>query len=73
MPKPDGGPAFPVDPNSNWVNCGGLSVRDYFAIRFAAGMCSRDCMTDFLTDEGLSAMAEEAYKRADAMLMEGAK
>lgn len=57
--KDDGGSAFPEPGNAQ---CGGMSLRDYFAARALApafpGMTTRD----------VQYAAEAAYELADAML-----
>ncbi len=64
----DGGPAFPhtvVDNSTNFdpdVNHSGLSIRDYFAVKAMQGM-----MHDVTNPNG-EAIAEWAYRVADAML-----
>jgi hypothetical protein len=67
----DGGPAFPSDIyyDEKPVGCDhGMSLRDYFAAKALAGWLGSfgpdDCEDDIWPD----AIAEFAYKMADAML-----
>lgn len=76
--KPDGGPAFPVEPQGAWLpDCSdpdgapmrefpghpGMSLRDYAAIH-ALGRIPYDPQTPH------AKQAAEAYRMADAMLEE---
>lgn len=58
----DGGPAFPHDGQANYT--GGATLRDYFAAKAMQGMLT----CEQLRYSGSSAIAEWAYKQADAML-----
>lgn len=65
----DGGPAFPVTPESHptfW----GITVRDYFAIQALAGWLASFGPEDSPKPESC---AEFAYAMADAMLVEREK
>jgi hypothetical protein len=56
----DGGPAFPMHPNS-WEY--GMTLRDWFASQALAGLL-RDGIDVF----DINVTANDAYKMADAML-----
>lgn len=61
----DGGPAFPhTYANGEYVNDGGMSLRDYFAAKAMSGQLAYEGM------EGCSSehIAGMAYELADAML-----
>lgn len=83
MSKPDGGPAFPrlatraVSVAGNFAvgdpGSAGMSIRDYFAAHALSFLVVRDVTTMKRDDELTSALAEGAYKLADAMLAERAK
>ena len=63
--KNDGGPAFPVyDDHGQYVNGGGMTLRDYFAGR---------AMQSYLLDKDRDSFtfeqwAQASYEMADAML-----
>lgn len=64
----DGGPAFPLcastgDPRDGVSCCSGMSLRDYMATHFAAGMAA--CRTPV---GDMPKYAASAYEFADAML-----
>lgn len=64
--KNNGGAAFPEPINSQ---CGGMSLRDYFAAKAMQGIASaapHNCVDP-------RDVAEDAYQFADAMLAERAK
>ena len=63
----DGGPAFPID-YREWP---GQTLRDYFAIRFAAALCPHSIADGALTAE--QRCSRRAYEYADAMLAERAR
>ena len=63
----DGGSAFP-EPNS--AQCGGMSLRDYFAAKFYAAMIAGGYWP---IDSSREDQAHMAYVHADAMLAERAK
>lgn len=58
-------PAFPTDTET------GLSKREYFAAKALVGICSRP--TTSAPAGNWTACAEEAFKAADAMVIEAAK
>lgn len=60
MSKENGGQAFPRDSKSY----DGMTLRDYFAGQWLAGMWANDNYNESSWDS----MAESAYKSADAML-----
>ena len=66
--KNDGGPAFPVyDDHGQYVNGGGMTLRDYFAGR---------AMQSYLLDKDRDSFtfeqwAQASYEMADAMLKAG--
>lgn len=65
--KNNGGPAFPM-PANEYSGTGpewGITTRDYFAAKAMNGICGHHD-TWGMSDYG--AIAEEAYKIADAML-----
>jgi hypothetical protein len=69
--KPTGGPAFPVyDDHGNYVNNGGLSIRDYFAAKAMQAAATNPAGADGFTFEE---RAQWAYLQADAMLKEREK
>ena len=76
MTKETGGPAFPIDIESNTV-CIGMTLRDYFAARYMQAVCSA-----ILTESKFAQTSEEdmfrllqsicatAYLTADLMVEE---
>ena len=75
--KDDGGSAFPEPIPSQ---CGGMSLRDYFAAKAMQGMFSNDALLARYHNDGLVNMISPevlavtaAYSMADAMLAERAK
>ena len=66
-PRADGGPAFPVvEPNHPTpITLRGMTLRDYFACCAMAGMVER-----VLWPPNPEKVAADAYKVADAMLVE---
>ena len=73
--KPNGGQAFPVPAGcwsaegDEWNPVPGMSLRDYFATRFAAHFIS----AGFSADTTPMVVASKAYRFADAMLAEREK
>ena len=57
----DGGSAFPEPGNAQ---CGGMSLRDYFAAKAMQGWTANPLPNDSSIQE----VAEWAYRQADAML-----
>lgn len=81
-PKSNGGPAFPLEGSSKRNANSGMSLRDYFAAKFAAAqsvMTSADrdfIKPDYNYPEGLTVaerIAQTSYQLADAMLAERVK
>jgi hypothetical protein len=71
MASKNGGPAFPhapVDVGTEWATQEGMSLRDYFAIRFAAALAPHSVADGRETAE--QRCARRAYEYADAMLDE---
>lgn len=73
MSKNTGGPAFPRQPHrlANGMlegNNEGMTLRDYFAAKAMQGMLTDDYRT---SDFGM--YAEDAYRMADAMIVEREK
>jgi len=76
----DGGPAFPcssipcgIDKHPKDCRCDsidGMSIRDYFAARSIPGVMAHGLKENVFDPE---AIAQDAYKVADAMLAERAK
>ena len=75
----DGGPAFPESgPRGRAIGGEGMSLRDYFAAKFAAAMMTATSADhdfpniDYRRDAGSPTVAERvatiAYRMADAML-----
>ena len=66
----DDGPAFPRDHTNDGHN--GMTLRDYFAAKFAAAFCStpEGCIsaTPGIDATWQAATARNAYELADAML-----
>lgn len=83
MSKNDGGSAFPQSGYGQWAPMPGMSLRDYFAAKFAASqvmMTSAD--RDFVNPHNrypenghtvAEKVAKLSYELADAMLAERAK
>lgn len=84
MSKDTGGPAFPtidyITPTELATNQNGMTLRDYFAGKFAAAYFSS--VTDIIVNHDGTRhlngappddIAENAYKFADAMISERAK
>lgn len=78
MSANNGGPAFPqhvLTPlgsgAGSWSTVGGITLRDYFAARFAARMLADEVRP--YKDYSYSNAAIRAYALADAMLAERAK
>lgn len=71
--KPNGGAAFGEfkQCGDRSVKSGGLTVRDYFAAKAAAGMVSG--AKTWPMDSDLKHVARISYELADAMLQERAK
>lgn len=68
----DGGPAFPIPDG----DCGGMSLRDYFAAAALMGIAGRvnaDVMRRYFSAHYDGREAVVAYKLADAMLEERSK
>jgi hypothetical protein len=67
--KPDGGPAYPIYGQKSVADdiilSAGMSLRDYFAGQALSGMNG--------AGGSFSAIAEWAYRYADAMIVERAK
>jgi len=68
----DGGPAFPIHPNTRsaprqW-ECDGMSLRDYFAGQALASIPVRNWEHIGNDAETIKAWAECCYAAADAML-----
>lgn len=67
----DGGSAFPEPINAQ---CGGMSIRDYFAAKAMQGLVATfDGMTSDDIAESIPAASAIAYAMADAMLKERIK
>jgi hypothetical protein len=70
MAKNNGGPAFPeignVAYNSDWQNEGGMSLRDWFAGQYMAGVLGGEVGSHLRSD----VLARDAYAYADAMIAE---
>ena len=82
--RPDGGPAFPVEPQGAWLpDCDdpnaapmrefpghpGMSLRDYFAAQAMTGLIYHNAFA--LYNQGNATQtAKQAYAAADAMLEE---
>lgn len=70
----DGGPAFPTIGSDErvgvWTDNKGLSIRDYFAAKALPGVVAFGLEAKSFDPE---AIAEDAYKVADAMLAERRK
>lgn len=68
-PITDGGPAFPqASSDSVAVNPEGASLRDYFAAKAMQGYLAAGSEIGERARESPAAVAEWAYKNADAML-----
>lgn len=70
--KKDGGPAFPslLDEGAKYVE--GMSLRDYAAIKLAAGTLA--AMNPGFVDEAMAKeLARSSYRAADALLAERSK
>ena len=71
--KPTGGPANAVyDENGNYINGGGLSIRDYFAAKAMQGMLA-DLPPSLYGTDWQAKLVSSSYKVADAMLEEREK
>ena len=69
--KKDGGQAFPAWPSTlnQQMQLKGMTLRDYFAAKVAAGDAAADKgWSSSATETQLSARAEFYYRLADAML-----
>mgnify|MGYP003505659599 FL=1 len=68
--KNDGGPAFPVyDDHGQYVNGGGMTLRDYFAAKAMHQFLARSVLPpEFDASELFLMVAARAYEMADAML-----
>jgi hypothetical protein len=73
--KDKGGPAFPVHPDmAAQLGCvpsssdAGMSLRDYFAAKAMQGLFASNAEHDHEDEHIFDAVAEAAYKQADAML-----
>lgn len=63
MSKYNGGPAFPSENPAEFVV--GMTLRDYFAAKFMSGVIAS--ASDYQRYEEI---ADDAYRMADAMLLE---
>lgn len=80
MAKDDGGPAFPIPPQTNgdhdWNRAGGMSLRDYFAAQALPAVIAAYLAANgngCAADHALRNVPALAYKYADAMIAERAK
>ena len=66
----NGGPAFPVyDDHGQYVNGGGMTLRDYFAAKAMHQFLARSVLPpEFDASELFLMVAARAYEMADAML-----
>jgi hypothetical protein len=67
----NGGPAFPLHPETRDMRKSGMTLRDYFAgqaLMSLPHLCAHDTLLDGMTFE--QHVARNAYKLADAMLAE---
>ncbi len=62
-----GGPAFPFIDSASPLEHPGMTLRDYFAAKAMQGICSSALLN---VDVGATAIADNAYEIADAMLNE---
>jgi len=70
MSVKDGGPAFPqaLNVEEEFVGCGGMSLRDYFAAHAIIGIVNQLLVTTRTESIDARVMATHAYIVADAML-----
>ena len=62
-----GGPAFPTHPEGALIH-DGMTLRDYFAAKAMEGIYASNTEQDHEDAHIFDAVAEAAYKQADAML-----
>ena len=67
MTKDTGGPAFPCERQTNWTSAG-MTLRDYFAAKAMQGILASNTEHEHEDAHIFDAIAEAAYKQADAML-----
>jgi hypothetical protein len=65
--KNTGGPAFPIEVNSE-MTCLGMTLRDYFAAKAMQGFCSTLTGVTNGTLPRWEILAMDAYTLADAMI-----
>lgn len=74
--RDDGGSAFPSQEQTDYASCSvtthfpGMTLRDFFAAKAVSGICAHSDTWGLATYEKI---AIEAYKLADAILLERAK
>ena len=67
--KDKGGPAFPNEGFNGWGEpFQGMTLRDYFAAKAMQGLFASNAEHDHEDEHIFDAVAEAAYKQADAML-----
>ena len=68
MTKDTGGPAFPCHPGIENSLYDGMLLRDYFAAKAMEGILASNTEHEHEDAHIFDAIAEAAYKQADAML-----
>ena len=68
MTKDTGGPAFPCHPGIENSLYDGMLLRDYFAAKAMEGILASNTEHEHEDAHIIDAIAEAAYKMADAML-----